>query len=95
VSGQLKGAVVSVSDSGDLVTDITSHQLEGVPRDEHVSITCDGHRTLGIFTPQHQEPELTFLAILSEEGQLVLTLVGESASAFLGIRPGCRVVVTW
>ena len=91
---KLKGEVVSVKDSGDLVTDISSDQLEGVPRDESVTVKCDGHVTAGIYPPNHEQPELTLLAIAGDE-HLELILVGESASAFLGIKPGSAVEVKW
>jgi hypothetical protein len=91
----LQGTVVSVTPSGDLVTDIQVEQLAGVPTDESVSIRCAGHVTSCLFPPEHQQPELTFLALLAESGKLELTLVGESASAFLGIQPGDEVTVRW
>jgi S-adenosylmethionine hydrolase len=91
---KLKGEVVSVKDSGDLITDISCEQLEGVPRDESVTIKCDGHVTAGIYPSDHQQPALTLLAIAGDE-TLELSLVGESASAFLGIKPGSTVEVKW
>jgi S-adenosylmethionine hydrolase len=95
VAGKLRGTVVSVSAGGDLVTDITAAQLEGVPTDESVSIHCDGHVTAGIFPVDHGQPEMTFLARLGESGCLELALVGDDASSFLGIRPGARVLIKW
>jgi hypothetical protein len=95
VADEIRGRVIAVRQSGDLVTDITASRLAGVPRDERVSIACDGHVTAGIFPPDHGQPELTLLAVLGEQGVLELTLVGESATAFLGIQPGAVVTVRW
>ncbi len=93
--GKIEGTVISISESGNLVTDITAEQLRDAPRDESVTIRCDEHETQGIFTPDHQEPESTFLALLGPEGRLELEIVGVSASIMLGIRVGEKVVVKW
>ena len=95
LAGKLKGEVVAVADSGNLVTDISADQLADVPRDESVTIKCDGHATSGIFPADHDQPPFTFLAMLSEAGLLELCMVGESASKFLGIKPGSSITVAW
>ena len=92
---RIHGQVVSVTESGNLVTDITAEQLRDVPRDERVAIRCDEHETCGIFGRDHQEPESTFLAILDPSGRLELEIVGDSASMMLGIRVGEKVAVEW
>ena len=43
LGGSLKGIVVSITDAGDAVTDISIDQLAEVPTDDRVSITCDGY----------------------------------------------------
>ena len=91
----LKGEVVSVAESGDLLTDVTAEQLSEAPRDESVSVRCDGHATIGIYPHDHDQPEFTFLAVLNAEDRLCLSLVGESASKFLGIKPGSPVTINW
>lgn len=91
----VKGKVVSVAETGDLLTSVTAEQLAEAPRDESVSIKCDGHATIGIYPHDHNQPEFTFLAVLNTEDQLCLSLVGESASKFLGIKPGSAVTVSW
>lgn len=94
-SGRVEGVVAEISAAGDLITDITAEKLRGVPTDISVTVTCDEHQTNGIFPPSHGEPESTFLAIMGPEGRLLLTIVGDSARAMLGIRVGERVVVRW
>ena len=86
---------MSVRESGDVVTSIRADQLVEAPRDERVTIHCDGHVTAGIFAADHSEPQMTFLAVLNSEGQLELSLVGDSAAKFLGFRPGAVVTVKW
>jgi S-adenosylmethionine hydrolase len=95
VPGKIEGTVISISETGNLVTDITADHLRDAPRDETVAIRCDEHETQGIFTPDHQEPEATFLAVLGPDGRLELEIVGVSASMMLGIRVGEKVVVKW
>ena len=92
---RIEGRVVSVTDAGSLVTDITAEQLCDAPRDERVRVQCDEHFTLGLFAPDHGEPEMTFLAVINGEQALQLDIVGENASIMLGIRVGERVVVDW
>jgi S-adenosylmethionine hydrolase len=95
VAEKIEGRVVSVTDAGSLVTDITGEQLRDAPRDERVRVQCDEHFTLGLFASDHAEPEMTFVAIINDEQALQLEIVGESASIMLGIRVGDPVVVEW
>ena len=92
---KLKGEVVSVTDAGDLVTDISVADLAAVPHDEQVSVKCDGHATSGIFTAEHAQPEMTFIAVEGASGFLELSLVGDDASRFLGIKQGASVSLEW
>lgn len=95
MAARIQGSVVSVTASGSLITDITAGQLRDVPRDERTQVRCEEHFTQGIFPPDHGEPEMTFLAVLGENGPLQLEIVGENASLMLGIRVGQRVTVEW
>lgn len=92
---KLEGTVVSVSESGNLVTDIPCAALADTPRDATVTIRCDEHETIGLFTSDHREPASSFLALLGESGFLELTIVGDSAQMMLSIRKGEPVVVQW
>lgn len=94
VSERIQGTVVSVTD-GRLITDITASQLENAPRDEQVSIRCDEHETAGIFGPDHDQPEATFIAVLGDADCLELQIVGHDASIMLGVRVGENVTVRW
>ena len=91
----IEGKVVSVSENGNLVTDIACAALAEAPRDSSVSIRCDEHETMGLFTLGHQEPDFSFLALLGDSGFLDLTIVGDSAKVMLGVRVGERVSVQW
>lgn len=92
---RVEGSVVSISDDGHLVTDITAAQLHSAPTDERVSVECDGHVTQGIFGVDHDEPEATLLALIGTSGNLELAIVGENISMMLGIGVGKKVVVEW
>jgi S-adenosylmethionine hydrolase len=91
----IEGTVVSVSEQGNLVTDIPCAAFADAPHDATLRVRCDEHETAGLFTQDHQEPEFSFLALLGESGHLELTIVGDSAQLMLGIRAGERVVVRW
>lgn len=92
---KVEGKVVSIHESGNLVTDISCAALADSPRDGSVAIRCDEHETVGLFSASHNEPEMSFLALLGESGFLELTIVGDSAKIMLGIRIGERVTVQW
>lgn len=92
---KIEGKVVSITAGGNLVTDIPCASLAESPRDGSVTIRCDEHETVGLFSADHGEPEFSFLALLGESGYLELTIVGDSAKIMLGIRVGERVSVQW
>jgi hypothetical protein len=91
---KIQGTITAITDDGDLITSITPAQLADAPRDERTSISCGGHQTMGLFSPDHHEPEMTFLAIV-DENALRLSIVGDSARIMLGLRTGEAVVVEW
>jgi hypothetical protein len=95
LASKIQGKVVSISDRGAAITDISVDRLVGVPRDEQVSIRCEGHITACLFPADHTEPHMTFLAVLGNSGFLELALVGDSVASFLGICPGSVVTVNW
>jgi S-adenosylmethionine hydrolase len=95
VSGRIEGMVVSISESGNLVSDITVEQLAQVPRGDHVTIRCDEHETLGIFDVSHEQPPFTLIAIVGESGCLELEIVTDSAKMMLGVSAGEKIEVRW
>lgn len=94
--GSIKGKVTEVDSGGSLITDIQATQLAETPRDASVRVAVDEHETFGIFGQDHGQPEMTLIAILTEpSGSLRIELVGDSASAMLGVRTGAPVEVSW
>ncbi len=93
--GKIEGTVASVSEAGNLVTDISAEQLDGVPRGDSVTVRCDDHETNGIFEENHNQPAATLIAVIGGSGQLELEIVGDSAKIMLGIAVGERVEVEW
>lgn len=92
----IKGKVTEIDSNGSLVTDIQAALLAEAPRDDSVRIMVDEHETFGIFGQDHGQPAMTLIAILSEPtGALRIELVGDSASAMLGVRAGAPVEVLW
>lgn len=95
MSGKIEGKVASVSDSGNLVTDISAAQLEGTPTGDSVVVRCDDHETTGIFQQGHNQPAATLIAVVGASGNLELEIVGDSAKIMLGVSTGEKVVVQW
>jgi S-adenosylmethionine hydrolase len=95
VAGTIQGKVVAVDAQGNLVTDIDATQLASAPRDTTVRILVDEHETFGVFPTAHEQPDMTLVATLDSQGPLKIELVGDSASAMLGVRPGAPVEVAW
>lgn len=92
---QRTGKIVSITEAGDLVTDIETSSLSDAPRDDTLKIECDGHTTQGLYDADHGQPAMTFLAFENAAGRIQISIVGGNASGFLGITPGNEVVVRW
>ena len=95
MSNKIVGSVVSLSDSGGLVTDIDGDQLKDAPRDESVSVSVGGHQTIGIYPLDHGQPDSTLIALLPDNDTLRIELVGISISEMLGLNVGESVSVKW
>lgn len=95
MSVRIVGSVSSVTESGNLVTDITAEQLNAAPRDDRVSVRCDGHETNGIFDVGHDQPAMTLIALVGESRCLEIAIVGDSARIMLGASVGEKVEVCW
>jgi S-adenosylmethionine hydrolase len=95
VANRIDGEVVEVDSFGNLITNITKAMLEGVPRNESVTICCEEHETQGIFATYSDQPTMTFMAHVGSTGRLELAVVDENASAMLGVRVGAPVRVCW
>ena len=93
--GKIEGSVVSVSDAGNLVTDIAGDQLAEAPTNDSVTVRCDDHETSQIFDVHHEQPPMTLIALIGGSGNLELEIVGDSAKIMLGVRVGEKVVVQW
>jgi S-adenosylmethionine hydrolase len=95
VANRIDGEVVEVDSFGNLITNITKAMLEGVPRNDSVTISCEEHETQGIFATYSDQPTMTFMAHVGSTGRLELAVVDENASAMLGVRVGTPVRVCW
>lgn len=96
MSGSIKGKVIEVDQQGSLITDIASSRLANAPRDASVKVLVDEHETFGLFDTNHDQPDMTLVAVLgSDEAPLKIELVSDSASAMLGVRSGAPVEVIW
>ena len=92
---RITGQVVSVTDHGDLVTDIRIDDLDDAPRDDRLIVQFDGHTTLGLYESTHSHPPMTLVAFLNESGLIQLTITDGDLSGFLGIKTGTSVDVNW
>lgn len=100
MTGRVQGKVVSISSTGDLITDITANQLGGLPsgearKSDAVRVVVDEHETIGIFGEEHSQPAMTLIAILGADDVLRLHLVSDSAAMMLGVRVSAPVEVLW
>ena len=96
MSGKIEGTIVSVSDDGDLITDIEFPSWNSAPGDSSVRIVVDDeHETFGVFPSTHDQPVMTLIAIGDKDHPLRLSLVGDSASMMLGVRAGAPVRMVW
>ena len=94
MAARLVGSVVEISPSGDLVTDITYAQLSALGYNAETKVIVDEEfETIGIYSEDHQQPEMTLIAILSEIAPLRLSLVSDSASMMLGVKVGAKVEI--
>ena len=93
--GKIEGTVVAYGPTGNLVTDIASDRLRGVPTGDSVKIICDEHETVGIYPADHEEQACTLMAIVGSGGFLELTIVGDSAQMMLSVPLKEKVVVKW
>ncbi|QDS99672.1 SAM hydroxide adenosyltransferase [Adhaeretor mobilis] len=95
VANKITGSIQSIDAQGNLVTNISSEQLEGVPRDDSVGVFCDGHETRGIFPANHDQPPMTLIAVIGSSSCIELAIVEDSARIMLGVSPGEAVEVKW
>lgn len=95
VSGTLSGKVVQIDDLGNLVTDILGASLADAPHGASLRVVVDEHETFGLFPTDHSQPAMTLVAMVDEHGPLTIVLVGDNASAMLGVRAGAPVQVNW
>ncbi len=95
MSATLSGTVVQIDDSGNLVTDIAGTRLSSAPRDASLRVVVDEHETYGLFPCEHGQPAMTLIATVDDQSPLTIVLVGDSASAMLGVRAGAAVEVYW
>jgi len=94
VAARLVGSVVEISSSGDLVTDLTYSQISALGYDAETKVIVDEEfETIGIYGEDHKQPEMTLIAIISENTPLRLSLVSDSASIMLGVKKGARVEI--
>lgn len=92
---KISGEVTSVDSFGNLITNITTEQLQGVPTGEELSVRCGDHETAGLFNTYGDQPEMTLIALVGSSGKLELAIVGESAAAMLGEGVGSPVTLKW
>ena len=91
----LEGVVAKIGSSGSLISDISSDQLTGVPKDENTIVKFGEHETHGIFDSDHGQPDATMVAFVGQTGYLEIEIVGISLSEMLGIKVDEKISVRW
>jgi hypothetical protein len=94
VAQKILGKVIEVTESGDLLTDISWDAWSKVsPSSDTKIIVDEEHETFGLFPLDHGQPAMTLIAIAEGGKALRLHLVSDSASIMLGVRKGAQVEV--
>lgn len=95
MANQIEGRIAKIGEAGNLVTDISVDQVSEAPNNDSVQIKFDGHETLGLFPPNHDQPPATMVASLGESGFVEIEIVGISISEMLGIKVDSKVEIVW
>ena len=95
VGQKIEGEVTEIDSFGNLITNITAAQLDGVPRDDSVRVHCDDHETIGIYAAYAEQPPMTLIALIGSGDKLELAIVDDSAKIMLGVTVGTPVTVQW
>ncbi|HPP52780.1 MAG TPA: SAM-dependent chlorinase/fluorinase, partial [Thermoguttaceae bacterium] len=92
---RIEGVVEEIDSFGNLLTNIRAEALAGRPTDRRAVVVCGIYETYGIYSAYAQQPEDSFIALISSSGRLELALVGSHAARRLGISVGTPVTVAW
>jgi len=92
---RIDGEVVEIDSFGNLITNITAEMLTNRPTDNRVCTVCNIYETWGIFHAYAQHPDGTLMALIGSNERLELAVVGDNASARLGIPVGSPVALVW
>ncbi len=95
VEQRIDGQVVEIDTFGNLLTNISTDLLEGVPRGERVRVRCGGRETTGLCETYADQPTMTLIALIGSGDKLELAIVNESAKQRLDIDVGEKVTVEW
>ena len=91
----LEGCVQSITDAGDLITDIAVQNAKDAPDLLEVKVQVGPHETIGVHPADHNEPEGTLIAVENAEGMIEIGITGMNISEMLGIPIGAKVTVNW
>ena len=91
----IEGKVGSLTNTGDLVTDIPVAKLADVPSSTEIRVKVGDHETLGVFPLDHGEPAGTLIAVLGGSGFVEIGITGISIHEMLGLGVGENVTLTF
>ncbi|MGI9518134.1 MAG: SAM hydroxide adenosyltransferase [Pirellulaceae bacterium] len=89
----IEGRVASLSEKGDLITDIQVEQFADAGQLAELRVRVGPHETLGLHPPDHGEPESTMIAVLGSGGFVEIGIVGMNMGDMLGIAAGDKVTI--
>jgi S-adenosylmethionine hydrolase len=96
VSKSLRGVVIAIDESGDLITDIHEDQWSPLPAGVSTRVVIDGeHETFGIHPPDCSLEPMTLAAIGEPGKPLRICLLGDSAAEMLFVRRGASITIHW
>lgn len=96
MSKSLRGVVIAIDESGDLITDIQQDQWSPLPAGVTTRVVIDGeHETFGIHPPDSSLEPMTLAAVGEPGKPLRICLLGDSAAGMLGVRRGAPITIHW
>jgi hypothetical protein len=94
-SARIDGTVLEIDSFGNIITNITAEMLAGRPTDKRACVACNIYETWGIYHTYAEQPQGTLCAVIGSNGRLEIAIVGDNASARLGLKMGMSVVIAW
>jgi len=92
---KIRGEVMAIDSFGNLITNILSSHLAGMPTDTRACIACGIYETFGIYESYGGHAPGMLVALIGSSYRLEMAVVGDNAAERTGVSIGTPVVVAW